>query len=50
MTRAAVLAEQAVQDLVLERPQDDQLAAIRPERVPAQVLDETAGRMPAVSP
>lgn len=44
--RTARLIEQAVQDLVLPCPKDDQLAAFRPERVAAQVLDEAA-RLPA---
>lgn len=44
----AGLVEQAVQDLVLPGPQDDELAALRAEGVPAEVLDEPARAVAAV--
>lgn len=46
----AGLVEEAVQDLVLPRPQDDELPALRAKGVPAQVLDETARAVVAVEP
>jgi hypothetical protein len=48
--RCAVLAEEAMQDLVLKGPKDDELAALRAERVPTQVLDEAARSVAAVNP
>jgi hypothetical protein len=45
----AGLVEEAVEDLVLPGPQDDELAALGSDRVPAQLADEAAGTVAAVS-